>query len=266
MNTLRFSILLLAAVVLALAGCSSPTPTVIPSPTIPPAPPAVATPAPTTALIQIAPTSTVTATLAVSITIGTPIVPAGQATAPTAQATNPLDTILNAEQAALSHPVRITTVVTGSATPGTFVVEFVPPDRFHLVQQGGMEVISIKSQGTWLKFGGTWQRIGFDISTIIGQFDLTNIQSFSKNIITGTIQTVGQDTLNGRAMTVYTFTSTVSGIPGNFTSRSKMSVGASDGLPYQVISDTPNPLNPSANIHTVSTYQYDSSIKVSPPA
>ena len=270
MNTFKTTILLVALGLLALAGCSSPTPGGTETPSVPTQPPAVATPGTTatTQVIAIAPTAAVTSTIAVSVTIGSVGTPAatGAATTSAAQGTNPLDIILKAEQAGMSRPVRITTVTTGSAAPGTTVIEFVPPDRLHFVQSGGMEVISIKSQGTWFKLGNTWQPVGFDVaSTVFSQFDPTSLQNLKKNIVVGKTQVIGPDTLNGQPMTVYSFTSTLTSIPGNYTSTSKLWVGA-DGLPYKVISDTPNPLNPSATIHTESTYQYDPGIKINPPS
>jgi hypothetical protein len=84
------------------------------------------------------------------------------------------------------------------------------------------------------------------------------------------VQSLGTDTLNGKSMQVYQFSTSSQANPLLATGTTKLWVGADDGLPYQSQTNATTDaalfgqtLNGQATITSV--YTYDSSITIQPP-
>ncbi len=265
----RFLLIGVALCTLWLAACSGNAPSANTNSRVPKA---TDTPAlnesPTSAAIPtMAP---VTAPAAVATTAAPTTGSAPAAGAPPSG--NPGDVVLKAENLRLTKPTRMKDTRTNSAdnTSSVTTIEFQPPDRIHMVEPNGTEMILIKGQGSWIKQNGKWAKSPVDMSeAIFGMYNTDTIQQIEKAMNVTPAKFVGPDLLDGQPMWVYTYTTTIPGAAAggkDLTSQSKIWIGAIDGLPHRVESDTPSVTKAGVTDHSVITYEYPPSIDIQPPA
>lgn len=257
-----FFALVMAVALLAATACgATPTPTPVP-PTSTPVPP-TATPAPPTAA-PAPPTATRVPPTATAVPpTAAPVAPTAT-TAPTkavsGDAKSTLIASLQTDLMKRSLRAQVTSETAGTTTPMT--IEYVPPDRYHIVtSSAGMnfEMIIIGKQA-WQKAGETWQVFPTDFSALISSMS----NELSAEALAGItdVQTVGTENLDGAPMTVYSYksTTTVSGV--TTTSNAKLWVGVRDGLPHKAVSEST--LNGVAT-KTTQLITYDPALKIEPP-
>ncbi len=269
------SMILSGYLLAALAACGATgggSPTAAAGPTSPvvaplPAPP-TSTPAVTAPISAPSPTAAPTQAPTVAPTQPAPTAMPTQAPV---TAGNPLDVIMNAQLAQLKVKAfrARTTITDANGTAITNTVEYVPPDRAHLIQSNGMETIVIKGVGTYVKRGGTWALSPIDLSSsLFAQFDPKALEDLRNQIISQQVTLVGPDLLNGKPMLVYQYNTLVKGIgPGgsDIKGTSKLWVGATDGLPYRQEMVQDSVTTQGGKTNTVSTYEYDPSITIEKP-
>jgi hypothetical protein len=170
------------------------------------------------------------------------------------------DAVLKAVQAqrnAKAYRVHIT------LNNGTIqnVLEYVAPDRFHLTSSSGSETIIIGDKTYQRLKGGKWMLFPVNIGSIVAEFrDPKYLDQLTQQLTD--VQQVGTDTLNGAAMTVYTYKTDQKAGDIAVTSTVKLWIGVSDGLPHK--QETQNHIGEVAS-NGVNTIEYDPSIKIDPP-
>jgi hypothetical protein len=245
------------------APATSATATVVAQPTSAPATRAATVVQPTAA-----PTSVATRAPAATTQATT----AAQPTTATGPSGNPFDFILNAQRAQLAVKAfrSKTTTTSAAGTQTTTTLEYVNPDRVHLIMANGNETIVIKGVGTYSKTsGGKWAVSPVDLSsTVFGQFDPKTIEELKNSIVTSNVKLIGPDVLDGRPVLVTTYDTLVKGLgPGgsDIHGSARLWVGATDGLPYRRESTQDSAVTAGAKTTTVTTYEYDPNIKIEKP-
>jgi hypothetical protein len=228
---------------------------------------------PTTATVA-TPTGAATTVLGTPTVGGTATVDATPTvlTTPVAQGTEPIS---KAMQALLEvDAFRISTTIT--ETGGTIVtatLEFVLPDRVRVLTDAS-EIVVIGTSGVWMREpGGQWQSLpGGSVigDAFMAMIDPADVSTAMQNIDAGSVQSLGTETLNGKTMNVYQYTtSEVSGSEG-LSGTTKMWVGADDDLPYRMETMTSGSgtfageqLSGAARI--VQEYEYPTDLKIEAP-
>jgi hypothetical protein len=141
------------------------------------------------------------------------------------------------------------------------VLEYVAPDRFHIVAGSGSETIIVGDKTYERPRGGKWMPFPVDIGGIIAQFrDLKYLDQLAQGLTD--VQRVGTDTLDGTPMMVYALKTDQKLGDIEVISTDKLWIGISDGLPHrQEIQSNVGAIA----TNTVSMIVYDPSIKIDPP-
>ncbi len=141
------------------------------------------------------------------------------------------------------------------------VLEYVAPDRFHLISSSGTETIIIGDKTYQRDKNGTWASLPIDVGGIVAQFrNPKYLDQLARGLTE--VQQLGTDTLSGAAMTIYTFKTDQKVGDIAVTSTDKLWVGVNDGLPHkQEIQSHVG----SVSSNTVNTIEYDPGIKIDPP-
>lgn len=191
----------------------------------------------------------------------------GSSTLPTPLGT-PSDVVKKASlEIFTSDTVRAKTVIKpADGSESTLTLEYVKPDRIHVVQSDGTERIALRGKGLFSKTGSTWQADGIDAADFL--FALLDPQALAESfqvIQTDSIQYVGAELLDGKPVFMYTYKTVVDF--GRQTARGdgKLWVGALDGRAYRGESTNDSLATPGTQDHTVVTYQYDIPITIEAP-
>jgi hypothetical protein len=221
------SVLVLA--VLMAAGCSAKT-TSTPEPTKPSSPTAESKP---TALPQ--PTAASS--------------DAGDATA----------VLLEAAQAVKNRSYRATTqsVKADSTDTSVSTVEFVPPDKYHVINPS-MEII-ISGSDTYMKVGDQWTVSPIDLSGLLKS--LEGIQDDAMSGITN-LKEEANDTLDGKAARVFSYDLNTAVSGTQVASSNRIWISQADNLPLKIES-----LSETDGVKTTTTvlYDYDPNLKIEVP-
>jgi len=262
--------LVLASLILASAACgATATPTVLPpiptraqsapvaAPTVLPTQPAAApTVAPATAT---RPPATATAAPQPAATA----VPTKAPTASPLPAGDPRDAILKAMKTQMggkSYRVRQTSESSSGKTQS--IVEFVPPDRYHITTNVGTNTTEmiIAGKKAYQKIGDKWLDFPVDVGSFIQALTSAASEEAGKGI--SDVKLVGPDVLDGVPTLVYTYNSKAKFGDIETSSSIKLWVAVSDGLPRKMIVE-----GEAMGIKSTTTQliEYDPSIKIEAP-
>lgn len=165
--------------------------------------------------------------------------------------------ILQAAQKLQQVSFKATTTITSGDQTQTSTLEFVPPDRYHLVSSA-IEAIIIGND-SYIKLGDQWSVSPIDISSIM-QGIMTLPTDLVSQISNWTY--LGQENLDGTPAQVYSYDmqSSIGGIQAN--SSNKIWINAADGLPLKLESQ--------ADVNGVTTtttnvYEYDPNLTIEAP-
>jgi hypothetical protein len=179
------------------------------------------------------------------------------ATAPGVNALEDITRAMRAQMDVRSFRVRMEFSFPGNSN--TRIVEFVAPDRFHMISDKNEALIV--GPTTYMKDPkGAWQRVPMDVNAMVQSFrDPSIIDEVRKS---ADAKFIGPDTLDGAPMLVYQYTMS-NAFGTNSTSMTKAWIGASDGLPRRLEID--------GNVGSVKAravntyYDYNADIKIEPP-
>jgi hypothetical protein len=157
--------------------------------------------------------------------------------APTPSAEEIHNLIVNALLALYTKPNRmeVTTVLADGQTR-TGIIEFVPPDRKHLVDPGeNVEYIAVGDK-VYAKTitSGQWEETQIPAATFMGGGAIT-AQAIGETM--SDARFIRNDTLDGKAVIVYGYNSTAKAGVVELNSQAELWVGEDDGLPYKMITD-----------------------------
>ena len=182
----------------------------------------------------------------------------------------PLDVITKAMRSqfdAKSYRARMN-LSASNGTTTAMLVEYVSPDRYHVVRDAGagdqaskLEYI-IVGKDTYMKTGdGPWTKFPVDMGGMISSFkDPKTIEELNKG---AEIKFVGPDTLDGMPMLVYQHTlDNAGGLVGKVVTKTWVAVA--DGLPRKSESDGEYQGIKTKTVSTISDYNSD--IKIELPA
>jgi hypothetical protein len=272
----RLVSLLLGAVMLSVAACSGSAAT-----TNQTSPTSVAEPTQSTntqSATSLAPTQVTSAQPTVTTATQPTTVPSPAATsnnAPPASGSGALDLIANAMRAQASaksfRSTTLTTTETGATS--TTVLEYVAPDRVHMLRTSsagqGSESITIKGQGTWQKINGKWTKSPVDMSAAMFAFlDPKLVDQVKTSVNIGTLQLIGPDLLGTTPTFVYQYNMDIKGVGGDggdLKGSYKVWIGVTDHRVYKEEGDTDSLTTPGAKIHSINTYEWDINIQIQPP-
>ncbi len=102
-------------------------------------------------------------------------------------------------------------------------------------------------------------------SSVFDAIDPNHIDELIKEISIDNFKSLGTDSLNGKPMRVYQYTTTTTQAGITSTGTTKIWIGVSDGLPYKSEADGEVVGQAGSKSHTVTTYEYDPSITIEPP-
>lgn len=150
----------------------------------------------------------------------------------------------------------VTTDKKGRKYPSDMSVQW--PNRFHM-KNPDSEMI-ILPQGTWMNAGGNWMKMPMDMSKMIQQFTPEAVKAGMDGIKTVTY--LGDAEVNGKSCKQYRydFDSKIMGIRSSGTAT--ISLEASTGFPVRMES-TGEAMGQKSS--TVVDYEYDPSIRITPP-
>jgi hypothetical protein len=243
---LRTSLLmLLLPASLLLAACGArPT-------SLPPSPPrATATPAPIPASSATAP-------------------PSSPAAANVGQAeSGDLAPILAAQRAQLkASAFRIVSTSQDAGTASvTVTMEYVAPDRLHMMQANGDEYLLVDGSTWERRQGGHWSRSPADLSPLLATLlDASQVDQLRGLVVPGSVKALGRRDLAGVSADAYEYATVVESEGLRISSRTTMWIGAT-GLPLRldVVADSPTKANAKETSSVV--YTYDPSITIDAPA
>ena len=121
---------------------------------------------------------------------------------------------------------------TGTADFQT-TVEYIAPDRYHITQGGNKMETIIVGKDTYMNTGGTWRKFPVDVGSMIPNLREFYTEEGLKMLSND--KYVSEETLDGKAALVYTFTNTSTKIKTPFTS--KMWISKDTGLPMKAVID-----------------------------
>lgn len=173
---------------------------------------------------------------------------------------NPLDTMtrsINAQLNAKSYRAHMESSVAGRNFTST--IEYVAPDRYHMVSTGNETIVVGPS--TYMKIGNNpWQKSPVDAGKMISAFrDSKMIEEIRKST---EVKYVGTDTLDGMPVRVYTYTLTnPAGMEG--TTVTKAWVSSADDLPRKM--EVEADIKGNKTKSTITYSDYNTAIKIEPP-
>jgi hypothetical protein len=172
---------------------------------------------------------------------------------------NPGAGIVNAFQKALAantFRAKLESTLEGRLSVITY--EFVAPDRYRM-RNGPTEMIFV-GQDAFLKTLGSWQKVA---TSLQNQMKAIRDPQVVEQVKQATdVKFIQPDTLEGKPMLVYEYTSTdLLGVEGK--TRAKTWVGMFDGLPYK--SEFENVTGSVTAKGVLTWYDYNADIKIEPP-
>ncbi len=178
---------------------------------------------------------------------------------------------MGAMLAAKSYRARWVTS-SSSGTNSTTILEYVAPDRYHMVREaersaGNINKIEtiIVGQKTFMKMGdGPWRKFPVNVGELIAQFrDPKVIDELSKS---AEIKFVGPDTLDGSPTMVYQYTYSDPQGKG-FKTTAKTWIGVANNLPLKTESEGESEVMGKTlnSKSTITYYDYDADIKIERP-
>jgi hypothetical protein len=263
---------LLAIVILLLLGaCGGQPATTAPAATEAPA--ATKAPASTEAADQPAPAATVPQPTTVpptavpEPTATTPPTTAPEPTQPPASTAAPatgshnLDEVMKAAQAQLAqkgYRVRITSESGGTKTDMN--VEFVAPDRYHIVSPA-TEMIIIANK-TYMKQDAAWVQVPMDMSAMLEQMQDPALMMEATGLKLRNVNYKGAEDVDGVAADAYEYDSTLSMQGTAYDSHSQLWVDRKSGLPLKSVGTSE--LSGIKSV-TTSLYEYPVDLKIEAP-
>lgn len=213
-----------------------------------------------------------TAVVAQPTTVAPTTAPSGGSVNPQTPSGAPLDVVKTASLKVFdAKSVRASTLVEpADGNKVTLILEYVQPDRIHVVQTDptgqSVERIAIKDKGFWTKTGDIWQAEGADAAKLF--FALLSsdaLEESFKVIQVDSIQFEGAEQLDGKPVFVYTYKTVVDYGGQKANGIGKLWVGAVDGRAYKGESTSESLALPGKQDHTVVTYEYDIPITIEAP-
>jgi hypothetical protein len=253
MKPILILILLIATGLIAACSGATPapaTPTNAPSPTI--------APAPTQAPSQ--PTAAPTSALSGGTTTNIQPPPG-----------KPADIVRKASLTAFdANSMRAQTLVEGAGGDTlTLTVDFIKPDRVHVVQStptGGSERIAIKGKGLWVKTGDNWDAQGMAAADqFFASIDSKALAESLKVIQDDSIQFLGGEVLENIPTFVYTYKIVVDYGGKKTSGDGKIWIGVADGRAYKAQSVSNSLATPGKQDRTTVLYEYDLPITIEAP-
>lgn len=182
----------------------------------------------------------------------------------------PPDVIRRAMMAQLQAPrERITSkLVSADGSVTTSVMEFIAPANFH-IRTDEMELIAVEGKGAWSKQGDAWETADPALAkAFTSARDPEKIQELLDMIVWGDAQFAGVESLHGKPMWVYTYTTIFKGLKqygGDIQATNKLWVGAADGLPYKLVSDSESLFADTGRDYAEQLHEYDAAFTIEPP-
>lgn len=263
MRQLLILTLLISSALVVACGGSGPTPAPTQAPTQPTNAPA-STQAVTQPTIAAVPTQAAGGAPTAAVN---PPAPSGSEI-PDAPSGAPLDIVKKASLDVFSaNSVRAVTLIEpADGSQSTLTLEYVKPDRIHVVQSDGAENIAIKGVGFWTKTADIWEMDGPRAAEFLFAFlDAQALEQSFKVIQVDSIQFVGAELLNGKPTFVYTYKTVVEFGEQKSNGIGKLWVGALDGRAYKGESTSDSFATPGKQDHTIVTYEYDIPITIQAP-
>lgn len=279
MKNIVFVIVCLSGVFLMNCGGSSAT-SASPSPTLARTQPTTAS-APTLALPTIAtgtqgpePTIALEQSTSAPESTQAPAQPTTASQAATASTTDlqppsgdPFNVLKNATLAEIQAKSfrQTTTIVSGDGKTSQLMIEYVAPDRIHLVSASG-EQIAIKGKGAWVKHADKWQASAPAMADVFFQaLSPAGIDELLKTIQVKSVKFLGPELLDGKPMFVYQYETSIDLGGQSIKGTSKMWIGALETRAYRVESISDSIAKPGTQDKTTSIYLYDIPITIEPP-
>jgi hypothetical protein len=157
---------------------------------------------------------------------------------PTPNAEGILNAIVNALLTLYTKPNRMqVSTVIGDGQAQNNVIEFIPPDRKHIIGDGAEYIVI--GEKVYAKTGGNakWEETQIPASSFLGDKVVT-AKTISDSI--SDIKPTRRDQLDGKSVIVYSYSSTTTSGGIELHSQTELWVGDMDGLPYKMISDGQN--------------------------
>ncbi len=158
------------------------------------------------------------------------------------------------------------TVMVNGETHNT-VLEYVPPDRYHVVSDLKSELVVI-SQKVYFKQGDVWAESQMPATSII---DPDASKKLEESI--SDVQFIGTDSLNGKPMRVFQYKSQTKIGDTESPIQTKLWIGVADRLPYKMIVDGETASADASTgkvvgVNATSTilFEYDPTIKIALPS
>lgn len=168
-----------------------------------------------------------------------------------------------------SKSFRATTnTLNAGGTSTTLVLEYVAPDRIHLVSNGTTEQIAIKDKGAWVKSNGKWASLGDATAAnmVFGLLDAKAIDELLKQIEVSSVKYVGAEILDGKPTFVYQYmTSFDTGGTQVLKSNSKVWIDALDQRIVKLEAINDSLVKPGEKDTLTVTYEYDLPLSIEPP-
>ena len=165
----------------------------------------------------------------------TPVSTATPTLVPTPSTDEIREIIVNALLALYTQSNRMeVTTVPRNGQAQTNMIEFVPPDRKHIVSVAeDVEYIVVENR-VYAKTGGKWAETQIPAASF---FEEEQATALTIEATISEVQYVREDTLEGKAVVVYSYTSTTKANDIELHSQTELWVGAKDGLPYKMVID-----------------------------
>jgi hypothetical protein len=184
--------------------------------------------------------------------------PAAGTSSPLTSSTLPIDALgrsIRAQLDAKSYRVRISSIT--PKVQGETIVEYVAPDRIHMVNPIS-ELIAVGSETYTRQAQGPWQKAPLDAREIVATFrDPKLLDQLTTNYDIAFIQS---DTLDGAPVLVYEYSpKPTSSVPQS--GKTKIWIGADDSLPRKVEVQTGS----NNYVTTIIYSDYNSDIKIELP-
>ncbi len=187
--------------------------------------------------------------------------------APTGQAG--LDLLKQSMRAQLSQKAWRSTmnIVDGDKTT-KMVIEFVAPDRLHILNTGSQEMI-IVPEGTYLRKPGEqqWTKSPMSMSSVISStLSAKSVDDLMNSITIEKFKFVGADVVDGKPTWVYEYQTSMEITAGTTINQSaKIWIGIADKLPYRMEGESDSVTTKGAKTQTTGTYEYPADLKIVAP-
>ena len=167
------------------------------------------------------------------------------------------------------------TTVSGDGKTATNVIEFIPPDRKHIISiEENVEYIVI-GEKVYAKTGtsGKWEATQIPSSAFLGEGEVT-AEMIDEMI--SEVQWMRWDEIEGKAVQVYGYISTTNSSDIELHSQTELWVGVEDGLPYKMVIDgeilsvstdptTGESHSAAVKALTTTVIDFDDGIRIEPP-